>query len=56
MEAGALFHIHNESHLWVDKLMEAIKLRKDKVGGYAYDDAQILITQIKLGLEQDIFE
>ena len=37
-------------------MMEAIKLHKEKVGGYAYDDAQIFITQIKLGLEQDIFE
>ena len=36
--------------------MEATKLHKDKVGRYAYDNAQTLVTQLKQGLEQKLFE
>ena len=54
MEAGTLFRIRNDSRVRVDQLMEAIKLRKEKVGGNAYGDTQTLVTHIKRGLEKHL--
>ena len=56
MEAGTLFQIRNDSRLQVEQLMEAIKLHKDEVWGFVYDDAQTLVTQIKLGIKQQLFK
>ena len=56
MGGGALFCVHTEARTRVLTEMSEIRLHKNKVGGYAYSDANKLIIQIKRVFEQQLFE
>ena len=47
MEGGALFRVRTEARTRVLTEMSEIRLHKTEVGGYAYNDANTLITQIE---------
>ena len=51
MDSGALFRVHTEATTRVQTEMLEIRLHKDKVGGYAYNDANTLLTYIERVLE-----
>ena len=46
MDGGALFRVHREARTRVLTEMSEIRLHKNEVGGYAYNDANTLLTQI----------
>ena len=46
MDGGALFRVRTEARTRVLTEMSEICLHKNKVGGYAYNDANTLLTQI----------
>ena len=56
MDGGALFRVRTEARTRVLTEMSEIRLHKNKVGGYAYNDADTLITQIERVLERKLFE
>ena len=56
MEGGALFKVRSEAKERVLAAFTAIDLHKNKVGGYAYNDANTLITEIKRVLAEQLFE
>ena len=56
MDGGALFCVRTEARTRVLTEISDIRLHKNKVGGYAYNDANTFITQIKLVLERKLFE
>jgi hypothetical protein len=56
MEGGALFKVSSEAKERVLAAFTAIDLRKNKVGGYAYNDANTLITEIKRVLAEQLYE
>ena len=52
MDGGALFRVRTETRTRVLTKMSDIRLHKNEVGGYAYNNANTLITQIERVLEQ----
>ena len=56
MFGGSIFYIRTEAHSRVSLEMADIKLHKNEVGVYAYNDAQICLTQIKQVLGRQMFE
>ena len=56
MDGSALFPVCTEARTRVLSDMSEIRLHKNEVGGYAYNDANTLITQIECVLEQQLFE
>ena len=56
MDGGALFRVHTEERTRFLTEMLEIRLHKNKVGGYAYNSANKLITQIEHVLERQLFE
>ena len=56
MEGGALFKVRSEAKERVLAAFAAIDIRKNEVGGYAYNDANTLITEIKRVLAEQLFE
>ena len=50
MEGGALFKVRSEAKERVLAAFAAIDIRKNEVGGYAYNDANTLVTEIMKGL------
>ena len=56
MDGGALFHVRTEARTRVLTEMSEIRLHKKKVGGYAYNDANTLLTQIERVLERQLYE
>ena len=55
MDRGALFRVPTEASTRVLIEMSEIRLHKNKVGGYTYNNANTLLTQIKQVLEQKLF-
>jgi hypothetical protein len=47
MEGGALFKVRSEAKEQVLAAFAAIDICKNEVGGYAYNDANTLVTEIK---------
>ena len=56
MDSGALFRVRTEARTRVLREMAEIRLHKNEFSGYAYNDVNMLITQIKRVLEQQLFE
>jgi len=56
MEGGALFKIRSEAKEQVLAAFAAIDILKNEVGGYAYNDANTLVTEIKCVLAEQLFE
>ena len=56
MYGGALFRVCTEARTRVLTEMSEIRLHKNEVGGYAYNDANTLITQIERVLKRKMFE
>ena len=56
MDDGALFRIRTEARTRVLTEMSEIRLHKNEVGGYAYNDANKLISQIERVLKRQLFE
>ena len=56
MDGGALFRVRTEARTRVLTEMSEIRLHKKEVGGYAYNDADTMLTQIKQVLELQLYE
>jgi len=56
MEGGALFKVRSEAKDRVLAAFAAIDIRKNEVGGYAYNDANMLVTEIERVLAEQLFE
>ena len=56
MYGGMLFRFRTEAKNRVLTEMSEIRLHKNKVGGYAYDNVNMLITQIDRVLERQLFK
>ena len=56
MEGGALFKVRSEAKARVLTAFAAIDIRKNEVGGYAYNDANTLVTEIKRVLAEQLFQ
>ena len=56
MDGGALFRVRTEARTRVLTEMSEIRLHKNKVGGYAYNNANTLLTKIERFLERQLFE
>ena len=56
MDSGALFRVRTEARTRVLTDMLDIRLHKNEVGGYTYNDVNTLITQIEHVLKQQLFE
>ena len=56
MDDGALFGVRTEARTRILTEMLEIRLRKNEVGGYAYNIANTLITKIERVIEQQLFE
>ena len=56
MDGGTLFRVRTETRTSVLTEMLEIRLHKNEVGSYAYNDAYTLTTQIKCVIEQHLFE
>ena len=56
MNSGALFCIYTEARTRVLTEMSEIRLHKNEVGRYAYNDANTLLTQIKRVLDRQLYE
>ena len=56
MDDGTLFRVRTEARTRILTEMSEIRLHKNEVGGYAYNDANTIITQIKRVLERQLFE
>ena len=56
MDGGTLFRVCIEARNRVLTKMSEIRLHKNKVGRYAYNDANTLLTQIEQVLERQLFE
>ena len=52
MDGGALFRVRTEARTRVLTEMSDIRLHRNKVSGYAYKNANTLLTQIKRFLER----
>ena len=55
MDGGSIFCVRAEACARVSLEMADIKLHKNEVGGYAYNDARICMTQINRVVERHIF-
>ena len=44
MDGGALFHVRTEARTRVLTEMSEIRLHKNEVGGYSYNNANTLLT------------
>ena len=56
MEGGALFKVRLEAKEQVLVAFAAIDIRKNEVGGYAYNDANTLIIEIERVLAEQLFK
>ena len=56
MDGGALFLVHTEARTRVLTEILEIRLHKNEVGGYAYNDANTLLTQIERVFKWQLFE
>ena len=56
MDSGALFRVRTEARTRVLTEMSEIRLRKNKVGGYAYNNANTLLMQIKKFLDWQLYK
>ena len=56
MEGGALFKVRSEAKERVLAAFVTIDIRKNEVGGYAYNDANTLVTEIERVLAKQLFE
>ena len=56
MDGCALFHIRTQARTRVLMEMSDIRLRKNEVSGYSYNNANTLITQIERFLERQLVE
>jgi hypothetical protein len=56
MEGGALFKIQSEAKEQGLAAFTAIDIRKNEVGGYAYNDANTLVIEIECVLAEQLFE
>ena len=56
MDGGALFRVRTEARTRVLTEMSEIRLHKNEVGGYTYNDVNTLITQIDRVLDRKLFE
>jgi hypothetical protein len=53
---GALFKVRSEAKERVLAAFAAINIRKNEVGGYAYNDVNTLVTEIESVLAEQLFE
>ena len=56
MDGGALFSVRTEARTMVLTEMSEICLHKNEVGGYAYNDANTLLTQIERVLKRQLYK
>ena len=56
VDGAAMFRVHNYAQKAVTEDMTALRLHKNEVGGYAYNDAAILCKQIDRVMERKCFE
>ena len=56
MDGGALFRVRTDARARVLAEMAKIILPKNEVGGYAYNDATTLITQVERVLKRQLYE
>ena len=56
MDGGALFRVRTEARTRVLTEMLEIRLQKNEVGDYEYNDANTLLTQIERFLERQLFK
>ena len=56
MEGGALFKVRSEAKERVLVAFTATNLRKNEVGSYTYNDANMLVTEIERVLAEQLFE
>ena len=56
MDGGALFRVYTEARTRVLMDMLEIRLHNNEVSGYAYNNANTLITKIESALERKLFE
>ena len=56
MDNGALFHVRTEKRTRVLTEISEIRLHKNEGGGYAYINANTLLTQIKRVLKRQFYE
>ena len=56
MDGGAIFSVRTEARTRVLTEMLDIRLHKNEVGRYAYNNANTLLTQIERVLERRLFE
>jgi ElaB/YqjD/DUF883 family membrane-anchored ribosome-binding protein len=56
MEGGALFKVRSEAKERVLAAFPAINIRKNEVDDYAYNDANMLVTEIERVLAEQLFE
>jgi len=56
MEGGALFKVRSEAKERVLAAFTVIDIRKNEVGGDAYNDANTLVTEIKRVLAEQLFK
>jgi hypothetical protein len=54
MEGGALFKARSEAKERVRAAFAAINIHKNEVGSYAYNDDNMLVTEIKCVLATEI--
>ena len=55
-DGGALFHVRMEARTRILTEMLDIRFHKNKVGGYAYNDANTLLTHIEHVLKRQLYE
>ena len=56
MDSGALFRVRTKARTRVLTEMSEIRLHKNEVGSYAYNDANTLLTQIKRVLGRHLYK
>ena len=56
MESGTLFRVRTEARTRFLTEMSDIRLHKNKVGGYAYNHANTLLTKIERVLKKQLYE
>ena len=56
MDGGDFFRVRTEARNRVLKKMAEICLHKNEVGGYAYNDANTLLTQIEQFLDRQLYK
>ena len=56
MDGGGIFRVHDYARKAVTGDMTALRLHKNEVGGYVYNDAAVLCNQINRVMERQCFE